>query len=168
MKNISFVQSLSEKQKFVQKKAGQFNFRNEKFNSRREESTSQFPIKPPRPQGDEVISGGERTLGQKTSHCGLLVQQAARDEVGKNMNDAPMFPTTSGSSKPIRCSRPLLPPAGNINQMPRDHDRRNVLLETSRQPHVDKGKQKRGQSESIAFALPTNTLYIGPRNRSKQ
>lgn len=85
----------------MQKKAGQCSFRNEKFNPRQEESTSGFRIKPPRPQaGDDVISGRERTLYQNTSHAGPLVQRAPRDEVGKSMKDAPMIPTTSGSSRP--------------------------------------------------------------------
>lgn len=84
----------------MEKKAGQFNFRNEKFNPRQEESTFGFPIKAPRPRdGDEVISGRERTLHQNTSHSGPLVQRVARDEVGKNMNNAPTIPTTSGSSR---------------------------------------------------------------------
>lgn len=47
----------------------------------------------------------------------------------------------------------------------RDHDRHHVQETSSRQAHVDKGKQKRVQSEAIP--LPTNALFIGPFNRSK-
>ncbi|KAK1389307.1 hypothetical protein POM88_017485 [Heracleum sosnowskyi] len=239
--------SSSGKRNYVQKKAGQCSFRNEKIDPRQEESTSGFPIKLPRPQaGDDTVSGRERTLYHNTSHFGPLVQRAARDEVGKNMNDAPTIPTTSGSSqlssfaipkrsltheewrekygssqldvtrgirKPgsyneaydctrkqdynrhkqslvgdanedarisnrdplllgygsmghnIRYLAPLLPPAGNVNQMLRDHDRRHGQ-ETSRHGHVYKGKQKRVQSEAIP--LPTNSLFVGPLNRPKQ
>ncbi|KAK1389310.1 putative serine/threonine-protein kinase [Heracleum sosnowskyi] len=231
----------------IEKKMGQCNFRNEKFNPRQEESASGFSIKPPRPRaGDEVICRRERTLHQNTSHytshSGPLVQRAARDEVGKNMNYAPKIPSNSVSSrmssfaipkrslavkewrvkyessqlevtrgirKPgsyneaydftrkqdddghkqsivshanedarssnrdplplgynskgrnVRYSGRLQPPAGNVNQMLRDHDHCHVQETASWHAHVDKGKQKRLQSEAIP--LPTNA--IGPMNR---
>ncbi|KAL8087801.1 hypothetical protein AgCh_037809 [Apium graveolens] len=65
-----------------------------------------------------------------------------------------------------RYSGPLLPPASNTNQMPRDHENRH-FQEISRHAHGDRGKQKRIEYEPIP--LPTNALYIGSSStRPKQ
>ncbi|KAL1813064.1 hypothetical protein ACET3Z_023129 [Daucus carota] len=62
-------------------------------------------------------------------------------------------------------TEPFLAPSNMSDQMGRDHAGRHVR-ETSRHAHADKAKQRRAQGEAIP--LPTNALYVGPRDRIKQ